>query len=91
MATDLQVDDPVLPRQRKRPRRYEGGEGEEYFPEKVEDFYRAIYFEALDVVSGIKECFDQPGYKLYSKLKDLLLKAANKQEHKEELKVVTDF
>ena len=34
---------------------------------------------------------DQPGYKTYSKLEDLLVKAANKEEIKEEIKFVTEF
>ena len=42
-----------------------------------EDYYRAIYFEALDtVVNCIKDRFDQEGYKIYSKLELLLLKMA---------------
>jgi len=51
----------VLPRWRKCPRRYEGGTSEGDFPGSVEDLYRRMYFEALDlVVCGIKERFDQP-------------------------------
>lgn len=38
-------------------------------------------YEALDlVISGIKERFDQPGYKLYSNLEALLVKAAKKEK-----------
>ena len=60
MASDLDVSNPVLLRQRKRPRRYEDGE-EGYSPENVEDFYRPIFFEALDlVIGGIRARFDQP-------------------------------
>ena len=48
--------------------------------------------EALDlVISSMKSRFDQPGYKTYSKLEDLLVKAANKEEIKEEIKFVTEF
>lgn len=91
MASDLDVSDPVLPRQRKRPRRYEDGE-EGYSPENVEDFYRPIFFEALDlVIGGIRARFDQPGYKLYSKLEGVLVKAANKETFDAELEFVTDF
>ena len=92
MASDFDVSDPVLPRRRKRPRRYEDGTGEGDFPETVKDYYRPIFFEALDlVICGIKTRFDQPGYILYSKLEDLLVKAANKEGYDEELKFVTDF
>ena len=91
MASDLEVSDPVLPRQRKRPKRYEDG-GEGYFPENVEDFYRPIFFEAVDlVIGGIRAHFDQPGYKLYSKLEEVLVKAAIKENFDEELKFVIEF
>ena len=34
-----------------------------------------MYFEALDyAVSGIKEHFDQPGYKMYKNLEQLFVK-----------------
>ena len=66
-ASDLNNNEPVLPRQRKWPRKYEDGTNEGDFLESVEDLYRRMYFEALDiVVCGIKEHFDQPGYKVYS-------------------------
>ena len=45
----------------------------------MEDFYRKLYFEELDLVTcGIKDCFDQPGYKVYSQLEELLIKAAKR-------------
>ena len=91
MASDLEVSDPVLPRQRKRPKRYEDG-GEGYSPENVEDFYRPIFFEAVDlVIGGIRARFDQPGYKLYSKLEEVLVKAASKENFDAELKFVIEF
>ena len=64
MASDVNVNDPVLPRQRKTPRRYDCGTAEGDFPTDVQALYRPIFFEALDlVISGIKARFDQPGYK----------------------------
>ena len=64
MASDVNVNDPVLPRQRKTPRRYDYGTAEGDFPTDVQALYRPIFFEALDlVISGIKARFDQPGYK----------------------------
>jgi len=53
------------------------------FPDTVEDHYRRLYFEALDLVihiCGIKDCFNQPGYKIYSQLQQLLVKAAKKEQ-----------
>ena len=92
LAKELDVDGPVLPRQRKRPRRYEASTSEGSFPQTVQDLYRITYFEAFDLlISGIKSCFDQPGYRMYSKLEDLLVKEANKEEIKEEMKLVIEF
>jgi len=58
----------------------------------VEDLYRRTYFEAVDLlVCSIEEQFDQPGYKVYSKLEDVLVKAVKKQNFDEELKYIVDF
>ena len=36
---------------------------------------RCIYFEALELlVNGLKSRFDQPGYKIYTNLENLLFK-----------------
>ena len=91
-ASNLNINEPVLPRQRKRPRRYEDGPSEGEFPENVEDLYRHTYFEALDlIVCSIKERFDQPGYKVYSNLECVLVKAIKKDNYDEELKYIVDF
>ena len=91
MASDLDVSDPVLPRQRKRPKRYEDV-GEGYSPENVEDFYRPIFYEAVNLVIGsIRARFGQPGYKVYSKLEEVLVKAANNENFDAELKFVIVF
>ena len=51
--------------------------------------YRRIFFEALDlIICGI---LTQPGYQVYCKLENLLLKAANKENFDEELQFVTEF
>lgn len=56
------------------------------------DHYRRLYFEALYlVICGINDHFDQPGYKIYLQLEQLLYKAAKKEQNEEELKFVTDF
>ena len=91
-ATDKGVNEPELPRHRKRPRRYEDGASTGDVPATVEDFFRPIFFEALDLlIGGIKERFDQPGYRLYSKLEDLLIKAVKKENYDEEFEFVTNF
>ena len=53
---------------------------------------RNIYFEVYDqTVNGIKERFNQPDYRIYVNLQELILKAFNKEEFSKELEAVTDF
>ena len=40
------------------------------------------------VISDIKNRFDQPGFKLYSHMQNLLLKAANGQKYLEEYNII---
>ena len=44
MANDLDVGDPILPQQRKRPQTFEESTQEEHFPGSVEDFLSAYLF-----------------------------------------------
>ena len=91
-AQELDVNDPALPRRRKAPCRIDDGTAPATFPETVEDHYRALYFEALDLVTScISDRFDQPGYKTYGQVEALLLKAATSQPYDEELKHVLSF
>ena len=77
----LTVDAPSLPRQGKRPMRYEHGSAPAEFASEPEDHYRRIYYEALDlIIESINERFDQPGYALYSNLEQLLLKAVRHED-----------
>ena len=57
------TEEPILPRKRRVPSRYEVGEGEGHHSLTIKDHYRRCYFESLDlVVSSIQERFDQRGY-----------------------------
>ena len=90
-AEEVDVGNPTLPRRRKVPRRIDDGAAAT-FPETVEEYYRPIYFEAIDLItSRIADRFDQPGYKTYRKVQALLLKAAASQPYDEELKFVISF
>lgn len=91
-AESLDISQPCLPRRRKVPRRLEEGEGEGTFAATTEDYYRQIYFEALDlIVTKITDRFDQPGYKVYSNVQNLILKAAQGKDYKVEFDHVTKF
>jgi len=79
MASILEVSDPVLPQKRKVPKRFEIGSTPPEYCAEPKDYYRHIYFEGLDLlVQAIADRFDQPGYRTYLCLQELMLKAVNK-------------
>lgn len=88
----LDVQDPQLPRKRKTPRRFDDGNTEGDFPDDPKTFYRRQYYEVLDlIVSSIKDRFDQPEYRIYHQLEDLLLKAIRMEDFEDCLTSVTSF
>ena len=91
------VSTPTAPRKRKRPKYeilqfLEGNPrcfGEAYYPETAHAHFKAIYFEAIDViVSSIKERFEQPAFKIFTEVEQLLLKSISKKPAEEEMKTV---
>ena len=91
------VSTPTAPRKRKRPKYdilqfLEGNprcSGEAYYPETAHAHFKAIYFEAIDViVSSIKERFEQPAFKIFTEVEQLLLKSISKKPAEEEMKTV---
>ena len=88
----LGISEPSLPRKRKAPKRLEVGTGESFFSHTPEALFRVEYMEALDlVINFIRERFNQPGYRIYCNLENLLLKAASKDDHSAELQFVLDY
>lgn len=88
------TNEPSLPRKHKCPKRYEEGNAEAEFSSSVKDHYRRQYFEALDLVIAVfKQRFDQPGYKIYKHLQELLLKSAvaNFEYYKEDFEFIISF
>ena len=70
----------------------DGSTDNSFFSEIVEDWYQAVYFEALDlVIEAIKDCFDQPGYAIYRNLEELLVKGAAGEEFGDEKKQVCEL
>lgn len=62
----LPISEPTLPRKRRVPARFEVGSGAPTYPSSPEDYYRRIYFEALDaIISSIRERFNQPSFQTY--------------------------
>ena len=76
-AKDL-TDDPVMPRQRRPPRRIDDGATPHSFKDP-KSLFRKHYFEALDIVIGeLKNRFNQTrGMPLAAKLEKMFLDAAN--------------
>ena len=85
----FQVDAPALPRKWKAPQQFQIGSTDGNFHTCSEDHYRQIYFEALDfVVQAVRGRFDQPGYRVYQNLQELVLKACKGEAYQDELKGV---
>lgn len=70
------TEQPKLPRYRKILRRFDDGESPHRYVEP-KDRYRHIYYEALELVAGEVERFDQPDLRVIKDLESLLLSAAN--------------
>nr|XP_034336066.1 zinc finger MYM-type protein 1-like [Crassostrea gigas] len=90
---DLDVSEPRLPRRRKMPKRFETGNASPEFATFNKELYRQMYYEALDLVmSCVKERFDQPGFRVYRHLEDVLLKSVRGDKtFKEDLDFILDF
>ena len=55
-ADAVDVEEPSLPRHRRRPRHYKTGDASPHFVATVEDHYRQIHSEVLDLaVSTVKK------------------------------------
>ena len=61
LASKHDIGEPTLPRKRKVPRHFEVGSSEPEHPSSPKEYYKRIYYEALDlVVNCIKSRFDKP-------------------------------
>ena len=87
----LNIEDPILPRKRKMPARYNEGDNHS-FPESPKVHYRKIYFEVYDfVINAIESRFNQNDYVLYRNIQELLLKSAKNQSIEKEFNDVSSF
>ena len=95
------VGKPTLPRKQEKPNYsilqyvtgYEGPESNAYHPETAHEYFKPMYFQALDaVIRAINDRFEQPALKKFRNVEELLLKAINKADSSKELKVLeSDF
>ena len=83
---------PQLLRTHKRPQQYEEGSAPEFQHDASEPFIGRFNFEAIDnALSTIRSRFDQPGFQMYHKSENLLLKSIHNESVEEELRAVTSF
>ena len=88
----LEVGESILPRKRKAPKTHDDGSAYPDFFDDPKLFYRQQFYETLDlVITGINEKFDQPGYKMYEKVENLLIKAVKQENYKECFTAITEF
>ena len=60
-----------------------------YHPNKPRDYYRVIYYEALDsLIASLKERLDQTCFKAYENLDSLLLKSLSNKSIANEIEYV---
>ena len=80
------VAEPQLPRKRRAPARQEvGGSGTHYFPSTPNEYFRHMYYAAIDVTTErIRTRFKQEDFKVYQSIQELLLKAVAGEDHDEE-------
>ena len=91
-ANALKVSEPSVSRRRQRPSGYESGSATPEFVENAQAYFRQIYFNAIDTVTAwIKRRFDQPGYKIYDQVDQMLVNAANGKPFEKNLDDVVDF
>ena len=69
-----------------------GGKAPAEYHESEFSYYKHIYINSIDnITNGIKDRFDQPDYKIYVHLENLLLKAARKQDFSSDFLKVISF
>lgn len=86
------MTEPMLPRKTCAPSKIENGTGEPTYPATAQDYYRRIYFEAIDLmVNTIDQCFDQPSFDTYTRMESLLVKALNFQDNYTERQFMGKF
>ena len=92
LADKYDIGEPRLPRKRRAPCRLDDGMAPPEFPTSLEDHFRPIFFEAIDnVIGGLKDRFEQPGYATYSHLEQLLIKACQGDDFSHDLNFCCEF
>ena len=86
------VSSACLPRKRRALKQYDMGSGPTEFHSTAKDLYRQVYFEVFDLaVATITSRFDQLGYKVYSNIEQLLVKACSNEAYEQNLAFIAEF
>ena len=89
-VSQLDVEEPRLPRKRKMPKRFDKV-ASHHFYEIPKDLYRRTYFEAYgNVIQGIEKRFQQKDLLIYRNIQDIFLNAIYGKDTSQQLKVVCD-
>jgi hypothetical protein len=91
-ADVLGIDIPVLPRARKIPSRLDEGPSQQHGHSSVEEFYRQIYFAAIDAaMTCLKLRFESPPFAVACKIEDLVVSTINvPMAHPPNVKCIVD-
>ena len=77
LCTELDIDAPQMPRQRRPPKRFTGT-AEPHVPNSSVDYFSVQYFNFVDTtMNAIEKRYNQDGLKKYVKLENLLTQAAD--------------
>ena len=82
-ADSLGIEPPVLPRQRRIPRRIDHGISQSQLSdERVEDLYRRIYFATVDsAIACLSQRFKSPAFKMACDIETLFMDVINTAHH----------
>ena len=89
-ANTLGIDKPSLPRKQKRNGKLLSGNETQFYCdiEEVAIYYKRVYFNAIDtILACIQDRFNQPGFRAYQNIEQLLLNAVNNKNYEEQLKM----
>ena len=85
----LSISEPTLPRKRHTPIRFEIGTGETSYPTTTFDYYKRIYYEAVDLmVNTIDQRFNQPSFVTYATMEAFLIKVLKSEDCSTELQII---
>ena len=89
-VSQLDVEEPTLPRKRKMPKRFDEF-ASHHFYETPKDLYRRTYIEAYDnVIQVIEKRFQQKDFLIYRSVQEIFLNAINGKDSSQQLEFVCD-